>query len=88
MGVGVPPQENPGSTTSDNFKKFSLLTDFWVFLSYFPITEEGPCSTGKHDCDENAVCRDIGDDYICKCKENYYGNGTRGNCKGTWLFLV
>ena len=41
------------------------------------------CSDNSHDCDENAICSNTRELYICKCKMGFMGDGK--NCEGRSL---
>ena len=41
------------------------------------------CSDNSHDCDENAICSNTRESYICKCKMGFMGDGK--NCEGMSL---
>ena len=58
-----------------------------AIICWLASTEMGPCIRGQHNCDENAICRDVGDNYVCQCKDNYYGDGTKGSCTRTSIKL-
>lgn len=59
----------------------TFVSDF--FLSLFDtvsVLEHDECVSGKHSCDENALCFNTVGGHSCSCKPSYTGNGTI--CKG------
>ena len=46
---------------------------FEIKLLHFLDIEE--CTSGMHDCDENATCSDEPAYFTCKCNDGYTGNG-------------
>ena len=54
---------------------------FLLFPRYLDINE---CSTGSHDCHENAICVNTAGHFNCSCKPGYSGDGRL--CSGTCHF--
>ena len=46
-----------------------------VFLNELPL-DLNECVLEVHNCDRNAFCFNKDGGYECKCKGNYFGNGT------------
>ena len=63
------------------WKTKSVFSDNCVLFKLSLDRDE--CSDNSHDCDENAICSNTRDSYICKCKMGFMGDGK--NCEGMSL---
>ena len=46
----------------------------------YNCTDINECTTGQHQCSNNADCTNTKGSYTCQCKFGYFGNGT--TCDG------
>ena len=51
------------------------------FLTSYVIADIDECSSGTHECDENADCVNSVASHQCSCKTGFVGDGK--NCQGT-----
>ena len=54
----------------------SLIDFMYDFLEY------NECTEGKHNCHADADCIDTRDEFYCKCKPGYTGDGVF--CQGIY----
>ena len=55
-----------------------------IFASYI-LADIDECSTGAHECSENAECLNSVSSYQCSCRAGYEGDGKC--CQGTYKML-
>ena len=58
---------------------------FPCFLSVTRRSDIDECSSGSHDCHQNATCVNTAGHYDCICKPGLTGNGR--NCSGETIFF-
>ena len=71
-------------TFASILKLLDLL--FPCFLSVTRRSDIDECSSGSHDCHQNATCVNTAGHYDCICKPGLTGSGR--NCSGKVLFVT
>ena len=71
-------------TFASILKLLDLL--FPCFPSVTRRSDIDECSSGSHDCQQNATCVNTAGHYECICKPGFTGNGR--NCSGKDLFFT
>ena len=62
---------------NENFTRFSCLFGN-LFMENLPDINE--CTSGEHNCHQNATCSNNNGSFSCSCNSGFSGNGTY--CEG------
>lgn len=58
-----------------NYISFVHYFHFYPYIKVYLFSDIDECTSGKDNCDANALCINTEGSYQCNCKPGYFGDG-------------
>lgn len=86
--LGYEPFNSTNFTSCTGLYSYRRHKNIVLLILQFPL-DINECSSQFDNCDGIlATCWNTDGSFVCMCNLGYTGNGTIGNCEGTYVYII